>query len=245
MPRDVIIHGKRITEHSPRHGRPDFDLWGVTRCNAKFWNGSLTDWTEWFDLHPLVRSGGFEGIRERRYIGWDWMLRQDGTRPIWLQGAQYHDADIHEAQRRFDMVPGAREFPARELQAFFEHEGVEETWFTDQVGWMMAFALMRGYREIVLNGIGMQPSVQSQHAHRSTLYWMAFARGAGVKVHVEGNSTWRNPSRVYCFVRGVALPRPWTVGEFQGPEARDIPPPDSVEDANARQVRRGRPPFTR
>jgi hypothetical protein len=213
----VIIHGKRISDHSPRAGRCDHDLWGVTRCNAKFWNSTLTDWTEWFDLHPLVESAGFEGIQERRPEGWHWMVRQDGTRPIWLQAPKYHQGDRVEAKRRFDRVPGATEFPMRDLQDLFPVNGDPDTNFGCQAAQMIAFALMRGYTRIVLNGIGEQHSLGSQHAHRSTLYWIAFARGRGVEVVVEGKSTYRQPATVYAYARGVFTPEPVIDPEYRSP----------------------------
>src|SRR5688500_17698504 len=48
----VIIHGKRVSELSPKVRWPHAELWGVTRCNVVYWRESLIDWDRWFDLHP-------------------------------------------------------------------------------------------------------------------------------------------------------------------------------------------------
>src|SRR5678816_1417806 len=98
--RSVIIHGKKVTAQSPRHGRPTCALWGVTRANVKFWDGTLTDWTEWVDVHPLTARLGFAGIPERRPEAWAWYRRQDASRPIYFQ-----EPINDEEWRLFHQVP--------------------------------------------------------------------------------------------------------------------------------------------
>ncbi|MEG7712456.1 hypothetical protein U2130_15210, partial [Listeria monocytogenes] len=79
---------------------------GVTRANVKFWNRQLLDWTAWWELHPLTSAGRFPGLPERRPEEWQWLLEQDGTRPVYL-----HDPTLAPepalAIERFNMIPGA------------------------------------------------------------------------------------------------------------------------------------------
>jgi hypothetical protein len=204
----LIIHGKRVTEHSPRSGRPECGLWGVTRANCRFWKGKLLDWTEWMDIHPLAHAGRFEGIPTRRADAWHWYRSQDGSRPIWLMAPEHHPPDKYqEALDRFHEIPGARRFPIREIQAAFPiaafRKGVRveepNRFFVEQTGMMIAFALMRGAGPIYLNGVGVSTSLEFQIAHRSILYWIAFARGRGVDVFIEGPSNYHTPSDIYAY----------------------------------------------
>jgi hypothetical protein len=198
--RTVIIHGKKVTDLSPRAGRPEADLWGVTRANCRFWKGKLLDWTAWYDVHPLAATTGFPGIPERRPDAWAWMLAQDGTRPIYLQAPEAHaTANQALALKRFNMIPGARRFPIREIQAAFPINGEPNRWFIEQAGMMIAKAILDGYERIILNGIGTQTTFEFERAHRSILYWIAFARGRGVQVEVEGPSIYHTPRAIYAY----------------------------------------------
>lgn len=200
----IIIHGKRITTESPRKGREEtHELAGVTRANAKFWNGQLFDWTEWWDVHPLVASGKFAGIPERRPEAFDWMKRQDGKRPIYLQDPQdlSPTSDKRLAEERFAMVPGAVRYNLREVMDKLKlPDGREETMFGCMVGHMFAHILCREQHDtIVLNGIGMVDNIPYEHLHRQIYYWIGYARGRGVNVIVEGNSTYKQPNKIYAY----------------------------------------------
>jgi len=202
--RTVIIHGKRWTDHflSPRAGRPECELWGVTRANCRFWDGRLLDWSRWCDIHPLTQTQRFPGIPQRRPDAWRWYLAQDGTRPIYLQAPEAHPPeDQAEALRLFTLVPGAVRFPIREIQAAFPINGEPNRWFVEMTGMMIAQALLEGFERIILNGIGCQTTAEFQIAHRSIPYWIAFARGRGVTVEIEGPSVFHTPREIYAYQR--------------------------------------------
>lgn len=238
--RTVIIHGKKISTESPRAGRPACALWGVTRANAKFWGGKLLDWTEWVDVHPLVQNANFPGIPERRPDGWRWMLQQDGTRPIWLMAPEAHPPAVQaEAFRRFAQVPGARRFPIREIQRAFPINGEPNRWFVEQAGMMIAKAAHEGYQHIILNGIGAQTGYEFERAHRSILYWLAFARGRGIRVTIEGPSIYHTPSQIYAYEKFNYDELEEARAERRERERR--PDHEAMAQANADQRRRGRP----
>src|SRR6266496_358730 len=146
----VIIHGKRVSIPSPRKGREECELWGVTRCNVKFWGGQLHDWTRWFDIHPLTPVGLFKGIPQRRPKAWHWYREQDGTRPLYLQAPK-----TDEQRRLFNLVPGAVVFPLPLIQEAFPVSGQLNRTFICQTGMMIAFAVLEGFDRIILNGIGV------------------------------------------------------------------------------------------
>jgi hypothetical protein len=195
-PRTVIIHGIRITKElvSPRAGRSYADLWGLTRCNQKYWGGRLTDWTEWFDMHPLESSGEWLGIRARRPEAWAWYAEQEKGRPIWMAA---HHPQI-AASQRFPLEALQQHFPVVQDLAI----GVEPCrQFTCMLDYVIAFAIYRGYRRIVLNGIGFATDAGHQFVHRGILYWIGFARGLGVEVLVDAPSVYRMPEQLYGYER--------------------------------------------
>lgn len=239
--RPIIIHGKKVSDRSPRADRPEYDLAGVTRANCRFWKGTLLDWTEWVDVHPLVANLQFPGIPERRPDAWAWYCAQDGTRPIYLQAPELHRAaDQAEALRRFNQVPGAVRFPIREIQRAFPINGAPNRWFVEQAGMMIAKAVLEGRPRIILNGIGTTTTLEFQVLHRSILYWIGFARGRGVEVVIEGPSIYHAPAQIYAFERfnyGEQVEAKRTTARLAAHDDRV-----SLEDANRAERRRGRPP---
>lgn len=238
----VIIHGKKWTKEgdytSPKAGRPECALWTVTRAICRFWKGKLTDWDEHYDIHPLTKCGRFLGIPQRRPDAWEWYCKQDGTRPIYLQAPeQHHPSHQAEALRLFHEVPGARRFPIREIQRAAPINGEPNRWFVEMTGMLIAKAvLLDGYERIILNGIGCMSTLEFQVAHRSILYWIAFARGRGVQVEIEGPSIYHTPQEIYAYER-------FNYDEVQqaSREVALMPQWIAQEEVNRQERERGRP----
>lgn len=201
-PRTVIIHGVRITKElvSPRAGRAHAELWGLTRCNQKYWGGRLEDWTRWFDLHPLESSGEWQGIKERRPAAWDWYREQDPARPIYM-AAKHREI---RASVAFDL--------ARVQEAFALVENLERglepcRQFTCMLDFVIAFAILEGFERIILNGIGFATDPGHQYVHRGILYWIGFFRGMGFasggryELLIDEPSVYAMPREIYGYQR--------------------------------------------
>lgn len=189
----VILHGKRVSELSPKHRWPSAELWGVTRCNVVYWRESLKDWDRWFDLHPVHPTSFHKGILAKRPEAWDWYTRQRGGKPIYL-------LETHPD------VPDSARFPREAVQAYFAEDFDGEcSQFTVSVDWMIALAIMEGYQRIVLNGIGTRFEPDFQYAHQGIWHWVGFARGRGVQVVIDAPSCYRQPERVYGYEAGAPV----------------------------------------
>lgn len=153
----VIIHGKRI-DRAPFTGRPDADLFGVTGCNVRYWQGKLK-FSAWFDLHDPSHWSD-ESL--------EWMKAQE--RPIYLR-------DVHPD------IPTSERYPIEAIQTRFP-----DAPFGCTDDYLIAFAITAGYDHIVLNGIGTTDDPLFQYLHRSLWYWIGFARGLGVTVEIDDPS---------------------------------------------------------
>lgn len=188
MASTVIIHGKKVTEQSPRYGRPECDLWGVTRANVKYWmpspHGELKDWTAWFDTHDPNPNGNYPGSKARRPEQWDWFKTLDGSKPVYLHTAPDPD------------VPGSVRFPIDDLKAAFPYP---LGYWGCTVAEMIGFAMLKGYERIILNGIGVSQSPEHRTLHESILAMIYLARGRGLTVEIEGPSIYRIPTTTYGY----------------------------------------------
>lgn len=221
QPKTVIIHGVRISKDftSPRAGREHAELWGLTRCNQKYWAGKLGDWTRWFDLHPLESTGEWQGIKERRPQAWDWYRAQTKGRPIYMATRHPQIA----ASVKFDLARVQTGFALMENL----DRGVEPCrQFTCMLDYVIALALLEGFRRIILNGIGFATDAGHQYVHRGILYWIGLARGRGVEVLVDAPSVYLMPTEIYAYQR------------FGYDELRNIRHAVSVD---VREQKRGRP----
>jgi hypothetical protein len=177
----VIIHGKRVSERSPKLRWPHAELWGVTRCNVVYWRESLKDWDRWFDIHPVEATDYHRGILAKRPEAWAWYRRQPVGRPIYLTEAHPD-------------VPASVAFPRQMVQ-----DTLKTSRFTVSVDWLIGLAVCEGFQRIVLNGIGTRMEADFQYAHQGILYWLGYAEGRGIDLVIEGPSCYRAPEKVYGY----------------------------------------------
>lgn len=177
----VILHGKRVSELSPKLRWPHAELWGVTRCNVVYWRESLTDWDRWFDIHPVEATSYHRGILAKRPEAWAWYTRQPAGRPIYL-------TEVHPD------VPASVAFPRQWVQ-----DTLQTTRFTVSVDWLIGLAICEGFQRIVLNGIGTRMEPDFRYAHQGILYWLGYAEGSGIDLVIEGPSCYATPTKVYGY----------------------------------------------
>ncbi len=152
------------------YGDPEWQCWVFSPDNN---NAPHID--VWFDIHGDYLYPGAEAW-EHRYI--DWMRAQKF--PIYVQ--------------RTDLVPNAKEFPAKELIADFGYY-----WFTSTLSWLMAFALTQGATEIGIYGADMTTSFEYQSQRPGVHYFMELAARRGVKIYVPPESDLLLPPPLYGY----------------------------------------------
>lgn len=199
--KSVIFLGKRTTSGSPRKLWPDAELWGTTHSNQRYarQHGVIDDWSSWWDLHPLNSTSFYKGIKHKRPATYKWYLTLPGPgdpkyRPLWL---------LDDCMEEKPPIRAAVVFPWRSiLEAFPPAPGEKGSWFTCQVDWMFAAALVHGYEHIILHGHGVSRDPQHMIAHRGILHWVTLARERGVKVTIVAPSWYIAPELPYGVAAG-------------------------------------------
>lgn len=196
--RTLIIHGRKISEQTPRTLHPEATgLWGVGSWNQRGWAGGLTEWTEWFDVHPFAPVEWFMGIRLARPGTWKWYQSQPAGKPIWLLS-------------RDVTIKASEVFPRSTMQQHFGVGGRLCTRFTCTVDWMIAKAIYDGWERIIFNGIGVHGGEQYQFQHKGILYWLGQAEARGIVLDFDQPSCYTPPLLVYGYECGPPL-----TGKFQ------------------------------
>lgn len=144
-----------------------FDVWG---CNelGKYIQGHR--WTAWFQLHSRAE-----------------MLRLCPDRLEWL-AAQTVPVYVFEP---FPEVPKAILYPHEQICQQFR------PYFNSTVDWMIALAIVRGYKEIHLYGVEMAMDAEWSHQKPSCSYWMGLAEGMGIKIVIPDGCSLLKVAYVY------------------------------------------------
>jgi hypothetical protein len=194
--KSVILLGKRRSPGSPREQWPGAELWGTTSSNQKYAkkHGAITDWTSWWDLHPVHPTPFYRGIRAMRPETYAWYTKLPGPdspkyRPVWML-------------EKDPLVPASVAFPWREVLDWARVPDEPGAWMTCQVDWMMAYAIREGYQHIILHGHGVSREPAHMVAHRGILHWVTVARERGVRVTIVPPSWYIAPEQPYGVAAG-------------------------------------------
>jgi hypothetical protein len=198
----VILAGKIDDPHiSPRalcHAPMSADLWGFSAMQMEYYRqgGELADWTEWYDVHFVDSRPWHPGIKKLRPHAWEWYKTLGPQRPLYL-------AETHPD------VPAAVRFPLEDVERFFaplkdpDEDGL--IW-TCQIDYMLAFAIMRDYKHIIIQGHGTATNVAHVAQHRGALFWIGVARTVGIRVTVLRPSVYRSAPRYAYESGGFTVP---------------------------------------
>lgn len=165
-PTKVALVGKGLTRREAPFGQEGWELWGLNGPPADGWDAPIESHTRWFQLHPPVylRKHWPQGITE---LDHDWTRRR-GVR-------LYMD-------RHYPEYPDSEAFPVREMEALTSHG----RYHSSSMDWMIALAILEGFKEISLYGMGIStpPNRNGEPiSARATMeYWAGVAEGRGAIV---------------------------------------------------------------
>ena len=87
----------------------------------------------------------------------------------------------------YSFVPNCVKYPFDDIIKKFK-----TTYFGSSLDFMLAYAIYEGTDEINMYGINMVLQNEYRHQKPSLEYWIAFARGRGIKVNLHGSDEFIN-----------------------------------------------------
>lgn len=173
MKRLALVGRGRGAERAPWNSK-HYDCWGLN--------------SGWRDV-PVVRhfpprglAAWFE-IHSRRYLKQEW-LGFGRTIHTHERGLAWMNVPVYvQHPKDWPLVPKAKRFPREQIRLAFPRGDYHAGSFD----WMLAFALLKGYRHIELFGVGLGPTDGGEplSARACLEYWIGYAEAKGVKVKVH------------------------------------------------------------
>ena len=172
----VAIVGFGQTGQFAPWGDESVEIWGMNDLYD-----SIPRWNRWFDIHDWktisdVRQNRSKSIRTEKYKTMDC--------PVYCMEA-------------WEEIPNAVKYPLEEIQNKFC--GGQKGYFTNQVSYMIAFALYEGFDEIGLYGIDMLIDTEYSIQRPSVEYWLGIAAGMGKRIIIPDGSTLLKTRFIYAY----------------------------------------------
>jgi hypothetical protein len=157
---------------------PTMEIWGMNRL-FDVPGVALQHFTRWFQIHP------------RRW--WDTEKRQKEV--AWLRNLKI-PVYLHE---HYDDIPTSMAFPRADVEAAFNRylpsipgsdaiRNDGRPYHTTSVTWMIALALLEGFKEIHIYGVDMVTDEEYGYQRPACEFWLGLAAGLGVKTVIPADS---------------------------------------------------------
>jgi hypothetical protein len=156
-------------------GNPgEWEFWGVNNLHLTL---PKAPWTRWFELHSIT----YDNIQYLRRGKPD--FRGQLIQP-YLESLNALNIPVY-MQRPWNICPHAVPYPLAAILKEFPRK-----YFTNTISWMIALAILEGFKEIGIYGVDMAVSsplrAQNEYSHQrpSCEYFIGLAEGRGIKVHL-------------------------------------------------------------
>jgi hypothetical protein len=171
----VAIVGCAESKSMAPFNMPDtWEFWGVNNLHVTM---PKQPWTRWFEMHSIT----YDNITYKRRGLTDFrgMLVQ-----AYLESLNALNIPVY-MQRPWNVIPHAVPYPLDAILKEFPRK-----YFTNTISWMIALAILEGFKEIGIWGVDMAVSsplrAQNEYSHQrpSCEYFIGIAEGRGIKVHL-------------------------------------------------------------
>ena len=162
----VAILGFTDTRLEAPFGNPEWEIWGL---NELYRYHDVRQFSRWFDIH------------DRKLIEED-----KGAPPQWpphVEALKKFPISVY-MQRRWDDIPNSVPYPKEEMEAAYPDGDYQ----TSSISWMIALAILEGFKEIGVYGVDMAQETEWAEQRPACEYWIGLARGMGIKVFIPRTS---------------------------------------------------------
>lgn len=162
-PSTVYIVGFAPSWEETPWSEPDAAYWGMNDLHAVK-DAATKPWTRWYQLHDIDKHHP-DGADT--HIAW-----MNGSKiPVFMWGNPIDER-----------VNNAVAYPKNEIVAYFGG------YFTNSVSWMIAQAILEGYKKIGVYGVDMAQDSEYGHQRPSCEYFIGWARGLGIDIDIAPSS---------------------------------------------------------
>ena len=155
-------------------GESNTEIWGFNELYRRYTN--LTDFARWFELHNVTFD------QPNTILGYF-------TPDEWLK----HGAVLRQLAKMIPVytpltatIPGATIYPLSKVHAL-----PHGAYHAGSFDWMVAFAIVEGFREIHIHGADFARGGEPISARPCLEYWLGVAEGRGIKTVVHGGDCFR------------------------------------------------------
>lgn len=163
------------------YNNPHYEVWGLNGLYTGIDVESIDNITRWFEIHSLE---AIEALRNDHHYTWG------VSYPEWLQAIKIPLI----MQEVFPEYPTSVKYPFEEILRRFPRK-----YFTNSVSWMLALAIYEGYEDISIFGVDMAQGSEYSYQRPSCEYFIGYAEGLGIKVHIPDESDLLKTPFLYGF----------------------------------------------
>lgn len=185
----VAIVGCSDTKTLAPYDDKSWDIWAM---NNAF--GHVKRPAAWFEIHPIKFEGGQYWRRKLIRPGvFEWSKEFRGQEMMaYLEGIAKLDCTVYMRQH-WDIVPKSVPYPLEEITAKFGR------YFTNSVSYMIALAILQGYREIGCWGVDMATATEYGPQRPSCEFFLGIAAGLGIKITIPKQADLLKTKFLYGF----------------------------------------------
>ena len=115
----------------------------------------------------------------------------------------------------YDDIPNSVRFPKDEIMRWLESKVFYGSgYFNNSISWMVALAMMEGFKHIAIYGVDMATGDEWGHQKPSCEYFIGLAEGMGIKVEIPDSSELLKCAQLYGFESNNKL-RAWMKAQTQ------------------------------
>jgi hypothetical protein len=182
----VCILGFAPSYRSAPYDRKDVDFWGINEFYQAVAHDNIKcDFAMWFEIHNIKDSPSKQKEEHQAFLK--------------------HVKIPLVTQQHWPEYPTSVSYPREEVKKYFEKGLITEgdgslyTDYSNQIAWMIALAIVMGYKYIYVYGVDMAQESEYAFQRSACQFFIGWALGNGINVKVPETCQLLKGSRDYGF----------------------------------------------